>query len=872
MLPTKRAIWTVFFILVPMLLGGWIAYSALSGPREPVMNERATGQVPEILPVLGFVPDFLLMDQEGKEFGLKDLAGKAWVANFIFTRCRATCPAQSKNLSDLERRLRDSSHAALIRLVSVSIDPEHDTPQVLGEYAAAQRAGQFWHFLTGPLDDVRSLSEQGFKLPAGGSSDGAAGPAHSSQFALVDKWGLIRGYYDGVAPDVVKTLARDLERLAAENSRLADSWAEVIARRDPAQVFNKPLSPAEWLRSRQHDQRAQSEQWPVFHDFKFSDRLYASGIRFRNRVVDDAAKEYKPVHYDHGTGLAVADVDGDGLADIYFVNQVGPSQLWRNAGGGRFEDITERAGVALAEPIKVSASFADINNDGAADLYVTTVRGGNESFLNDGKGNFRNATADSGLGLTGHYGGAVFFDYDRDGLLDLFLCEVGVFSGDIERQVAEPLRPPGSGERDLQEYKYYEGLKDAFGGHLNPERNGQSRLLRNQGNARFRDVTQEVGLDYTGWNGDATPIDGNSDGWPDLYILHMQGNDEYFENQAGQAFIRKSRELFPKTPYGSHGVKVFDYNNDGVLDLFITDMHSDMSKPLDADVKLEKRKSEMAWPESFLQTGGLSVFGNALFDGANKFDEISDRANVENYWPWGPSVGDLNADGFADVFITAGMSLPYRYGVNSVLLNDGGQRFHDAEFVVGVEPRRGWRTAMPWFALDDSEADAKHPAALGRGGPLTVWSSLSSRSSAVFDLDDDGDLDIVTNEFNAEPMMLVSNLSDRRKLHFLKVRLVGAAVEVDDPATPSKTSPGDPAPRSNRDGVGALVRVFSGGRVYLQVSDGKSGYMSQSCLPLYFGLGEATEIEKVEVIWPSGHRQTIAGPIAANELLTVKES
>jgi hypothetical protein len=132
-------------------------------------------------------------------------------------------------------------------------------------------------------------------------------------------------------------------------------------------------------------------------------------------------------------------------------------------------------------------------------------------------------------------------------------------------------------------------------------------------------------------------------------------------------------------------------------------------------------------------------------------------------------------------------------------------------------------------------------------------------------------LDIVTNEFNAEPMVLVSNLSDRRKVNFLKVRLVGAATEVDDPVSPAEASRDEPATRSNRDGLGSIVQVFADGHVYLQACDGKTGYMSQGCLPLYFGLDEATTVEKIEVAWPSGHRQTIPGPIAANDLITIKE-
>ena len=121
----------------------------------------------------------------------------------------------------------------------------------------------------------------------------------------------------------------------------------------------------------------------------------------------------------------MADVDGDGLYDIYFVNQVGGNELWRNLGGGRFGNITSQAGVALPDRISVAASFADIDNDGDEDLFVTTVRGGNALFENDGHGKFRDITKEAGLELVTHSSGAVFFDYDNDGLLDLLVCNVG---------------------------------------------------------------------------------------------------------------------------------------------------------------------------------------------------------------------------------------------------------------------------------------------------------------------------------------------------------------------------------------------------------------------------------------------------------------
>jgi hypothetical protein len=134
------------------------------------------------------------------------------------------------------------------------------------------------------------------------------------------------------------------------------------------------------LDARRKAQIDSAAQIGAFHDFHFTDRLKDSGITFVHHIVEDAGVHYKAVHYDHGSGIAVADVDGDGLYDIYFVNQVGGNELWKNVGNGRFVPITRDAGVALHGRISVGASFADIDNDGDQDLFVTTVRGGNALF------------------------------------------------------------------------------------------------------------------------------------------------------------------------------------------------------------------------------------------------------------------------------------------------------------------------------------------------------------------------------------------------------------------------------------------------------------------------------------------------------------
>ena len=574
----------------------------------------------------------------------------------------------------------------------------------------------------------------------------------------------------------------------------------------------------------------------VFHDFRFTDRRTESGILFRHRIVDDAGKTYKAAHYDHGNGLAVADVDGDGLTDIYFVSQVGGNQLWRNVGGGRFQDITGRAGIAVPDRIGVSASFADIDNDGDPDLFVTTVRGGNRLFENDGTGRFRDISAASGLNYAGHSSSAVFFDYNRDGRLDLLLVNVG-------RYTTNTIAGDG--------YKYYVAYEDAFSGHLKPARAEQSILYRNEGRNRFVDVSLQTGLRDVSWTGDATALDANDDGWPDLYMVNMQGDDQYYENVGGTRFVRKSRQVFPLTSWGAMGIKVFDFNNDGRLDIFVTDMHSDMSEPIGPE--REKVKSDMKWPVSFRGSGKTSIWGNSFFlkEGPGRFREVSDAIGVESYCPWGPSVGDLNADGYDDTFIASGMNYPERYMINPVKLNQRGQRFVDAEFVLGVEPRSGG-LATPWFELDASGRDRDHPDASGATGRVAVWGARGTRAAVIFDVDGDGDLDIVTNEFNAPPMVLVSNLTERTRVRYLQVRLTGT--------------------RSNRDGLGAVVRVTAGGSTFTKVMDGNSGYLSHSVYPLYFGLGSAESVDAVEVLWPSGTRQTLQAPIRINATVEVRET
>jgi len=457
-------------------------------------------------------------------------------------------------------------------------------------------------------------------------------------------------------------------------------------------------------------------------------------------------------------------------------------------------------------------------------------------FENDGHARFEDITKEAGINVVAHSISAMFFDYDRDGLVDLIICNVGRYTTNV-------VGPDGS----------FVAMRDAVSGHRFPERYEHSRIYKNLGSNKFKDVTEALGLQANMWNGDVSFGDVNGDGWPDLYFLNMQGDDHYFENQGGQSFVDKTKQVFPMTPWGSMGIKFFDYDNDGRMDLLITDMHSDMSHDVSTDD--EKLKSEMRMSAAYLMTNGTSIFGNALYHnvGNGRFEEVSDRMGTETYWPWGISVADINADGWEDVFVTAGMGFPFRYGINSMLLNNRGEKFLDSEFILGIEPRRDGSTHSLSFELDCSKpiTGVGKEACVGQSDKPQLWGTLSSRSSVIFDLDNDGDLDIVTNDFNKEPMVLVSNRAEKPPFNWLKIMLVGK--------------------KSNRNGLGAVVRIYSGDKTYFKSNDGKSGYQAQSVLPLYFGLGTATTVDRVEVDWPSGRKQVVSKKQPGNQSITVVE-
>jgi hypothetical protein len=555
-----------------------------------------------------------------------------------------------------------------------------------------------------------------------------------------------------------------------------------------------------------------------------------TGVTFENRLPDDTAFNIlNYLYYYDGGGVAAGDVNGDGLPDLYFTSNRGPNRLYLNRGNYRFEDVTDRAGVRGAGGWTTGVTMADVNGDGRLDIYVSgvsylTMHGRNILYINNGDGTFSDRTRELGLEHVGYSTQALFFDYDGDGDLDMYLLNHSTHS---ERTIG---RRPDRNER-------------------NPR--AGDKLFRNDG-GHFTDVSAHAGI-YGGLEGFGLGVvasDFNGDGCPDLYVANdFQENDFLYVNNCDGIFTESIGRATGHTSRFSMGVDAADMNNDGRPDIVVMDMLP----------RREEILKTSANAESFnvfnlkVQAGYHPQYARntlQLNRGAGRFSEIGYLAGVfATDWSWAPLFADLDNDGRKDLFITNGI---YRRPNDLDYIDYVGNEANQASLARGItRDNLSLVKKMPQIPLanyafrnngDLTFTDMAEPWGLAQPG--------FSSGAAYVDLNNSGALDLVVNNVNAPASIYRNRARELNGSHYLTVRLHGDG--------------------ANTAGIGAKVVVRHGATTQTAEQMPTRGFLSAVDPRLHFGLGASARVDSLTVIWPDRRFQTLVA-VAADRVLTLEQ-
>ena len=551
-----------------------------------------------------------------------------------------------------------------------------------------------------------------------------------------------------------------------------------------------------------------------------------TGIHFANTLTEDDSV-HNALDFDYmynGAGVAVADFDGDGRQDLFFAGNMVTSRLYLNRGKLKFDDVTETAGVVTDRWI-TGVTVTDIDQDGRPDLYLSvagpdSTRRGNLLFVNEGPaGNgaprFVEEAKRYGIADVGYNTHAVFFDYDRDGDLDLYILKNALEA--FNRNTIRAKRIGG----------------DAA---------STDRLYRNDGNGHFTDVSKQAGITIEGYGLGVAVTDLDRDGWPDLYVTNdFLSNDLVWINKRDGTFTNQAARYMKHTSFNAMGVDVADYSNDGLVDVMAVDMlppDNYRRKLMYPGGNYDKfhLALELGYQAEYVRNT-LQLNEGVSPDGTPVFSDVGQLAGVEaTDWSWAPLLADLDNDGYKDLFVTNG----YRRDVTNLdfvqYLQQGSN--------MGPEKERHARLLAALRKLPEiqlSNVVFRNRGDLTFSNETKAWGlddPTYANGAAYADLDGDGDLDLVVNNIDSPASVYVNRSERLPNHHFLRFAFVG--------------------PAGNRAGYGASVTIHVGSGTQFAELNPSRGYVSTVEPFLHFGLGAATRADSVQVTWPDGACQTLS--------------
>lgn len=556
-----------------------------------------------------------------------------------------------------------------------------------------------------------------------------------------------------------------------------------------------------------------------------------TGVRFQNTLTED--RETNIITYDYlynGAGVAIGDINNDGLDDIYLTGNMVPNKLYLNQGGFKFKDITKGAGVGGRNAWTTGTSMVDINGDGFLDIYVCYSGKGNpelrrnQLFINKGDGTFEEKAAEYGLDDWANSIHALFFDYDLDGDLDMYLLNHNT--------------------NVINEIEFDDKRKDRneFAG---------DKLFRND-NGKFVDVSEEAGIkgNSMGFGLGVAVSDFTGNGYLDIYVSNDYIEPDYlYINNGDGTFTESLTQYLQHISYFSMGSDISDINNDGLPDIYTLDMLPEDNKRQKLLLGMENYEQyALMVMKGFYHQNMRNMLHLNL--GGGYFSEIGQFAGVSNTdWSWAPLFADFDNDGWKDLFVTNGY---YRDYTNRDFLRYKGDYF--------FEKARAREPADTLHLVTSMVSTPIHNYIFKNNGDLTFedktfsWGFSKpgfSNGAAFADLDNDGALDLVVSHLNGAAGIYRNTLkSTDAPSNYLQLDLIGEGL--------------------NRFGIGAKVWVYTGSDMQFFEQQPARGLQSSVSPRMHIGLGNREVIDSLRITWPSGKTQLLKD-MAQGQVLTLKE-